>query len=339
MSKKHIEAFALPFHLEKSKSHEILVTRPLAPFLSFTFRAWEGTYLPYNPNKKEPLLFFQYPPPTKLLENNNNRLVWIPMWDHIRNYSQKWWSSLPKTLKIVAFSKAVKQKADTIGLENLQLNYYVDPQTIKKATWNQGNILYYWNRRGLYSANDIKRICRSLKIKKLIIRNHLDPSIHKNLTIDIKSFDQTEVVIHNNFLSARQYHLLINESNIYLSPRTSEGVGLSFLEAYARGCLVLAFDAPTMNEYITHKFDGFLFRSTDKNPENFNLKRAIKIRLPQILGGINYLFDSDIDWESLEKLKPQEIGNNAFLKNKLGYTQWVNQGKDYASFILGKSIQ
>src|SRR6202012_2876394 len=37
-----------------------------------------------------------------------------------------------------------------------------------------------------------------------------------------------------------------------------EGVGITFLEAMARGCAVVAYDAPTMNEYIESGKTGVL---------------------------------------------------------------------------------
>ena len=68
-----------------------------------------------------------------------------------------------------------------------------------------------------------------------------------------------------DWVDARQDYLkYLNQANIFIAPRAAEGVGLSFVEALARGCAVFAYDAPTMNEYITHKADGFLFK--ERNP-------------------------------------------------------------------------
>ena len=46
----------------------------------------------------------------------------------------------------------------------------------------------------------------------------------------------------------------------YIAPRVYEGIGMSFLEAMARGRCVVAADHPTMNEYIEHGKTGFLFQ-------------------------------------------------------------------------------
>jgi glycosyltransferase involved in cell wall biosynthesis len=48
-------------------------------------------------------------------------------------------------------------------------------------------------------------------------------------------------------------------SQVFLAPRRSEGIGISFLEAMALGMMVVAPDAPTMNEYLRSGVNGFLY--------------------------------------------------------------------------------
>ncbi len=52
---------------------------------------------------------------------------------------------------------------------------------------------------------------------------------------------------------------IVSACNVYIAPRLFEGIGFSFLEAMSMGKAVIAADHPTMNEYIIHGVNGYLF--------------------------------------------------------------------------------
>jgi glycosyltransferase involved in cell wall biosynthesis len=54
---------------------------------------------------------------------------------------------------------------------------------------------------------------------------------------------------------------MLKKSNIYIAPRKIEGIGISFLEAMSLGLVVIAYNYGTMNEYIKHNYNGYLFNS------------------------------------------------------------------------------
>ena len=58
----------------------------------------------------------------------------------------------------------------------------------------------------------------------------------------------------------RAYAPALRRAGIYFAPRLYEGIGISFLEAMAMGKAVVAPDNPTMNEYVTHNVNGFLYK-------------------------------------------------------------------------------
>jgi hypothetical protein len=62
------------------------------------------------------------------------------------------------------------------------------------------------------------------------------------------------------------YDEALREAGIYFAPRLYEGIGMSFLEAMAMGKAVVAADRPTMNEYLTHNVNGYLFDPEDPHP-------------------------------------------------------------------------
>ena len=71
----------------------------------------------------------------------------------------------------------------------------------------------------------------------------------------------------------------MEQCNIFIAPRKFEGVGVSFLEAMARGIVVIAPDNPTMNEYIEHNKNGYLYDW--KDPKAISLEN-----LPQLRGSL-----------------------------------------------------
>lgn len=330
----YIQAFINPFHLNKSKSHITLVEKPLSIYHTFKYHVWNGKDLPDFKIDTTPMLFFQYPPPARLLTQSNLKLIWIPMWDHIKDKNQKWWKKFPKNIKIVAFSKHVHEKAIQASLESLRLQYYASPIQFNRANWKEGGILFYWNRTGLLGKDDLEKLCYALKIKTLYFQNQLDPGIIKTLNYDLPSqIGKTEVIKLPHYLSRKEYIHILKDTNIYIAPRLYEGIGISFIEALARGAFVLAVDAPTMNEYIQHKINGYLL-SYKKN-ESFlqYLKQAASIRVPEMIGGRRQQIQLSLNIDELEKLSIEEIGNRAFKQNEAGYEIWKSKLKMYADFI------
>jgi len=53
--------------------------------------------------------------------------------------------------------------------------------------------------------------------------------------------------------------MLMRACSLYIAPRESEGIGMSFLDAMANGLAVAGANNPTMNEYITDGVNGYLF--------------------------------------------------------------------------------
>ncbi len=67
-------------------------------------------------------------------------------------------------------------------------------------------------------------------------------------------------ISYSQWLGSKEAYLReVAECEFYLSPRVKEGIGFSFLEAMAMGKIVIANNAPTMNEYIVDGVNGCLF--------------------------------------------------------------------------------
>jgi len=75
--------------------------------------------------------------------------------------------------------------------------------------------------------------------------------------------------------SREKYLELLDWCDVFVAPRKREGIGLAYLEAMARGKLILAWNGSTMNEYIRHWENGLLFR---KLPSRINLSDLDRLR-------------------------------------------------------------
>jgi len=346
-----ISTYCLDWHIKKSAAFRNLLVEPLKEYASINLQAWNGESVPDETDacNGTPLIFCQFPPPPRLLENPQARLVWVPMWDTLRAYPQEWWNTFPKSMRVVAFSEVIAERAIAAGLPTLQLRYFVNPKAVDPATWNQGRVAWYWNRTGMVGPEFLEALCQSLEIRKLFFMSKMDPviswktsySLPKPYTLGSR-IGNTLVEEFPDLLPVGDYLKKIDQTNIYIAPRVSEGVGMAFLEALARGCAVFAFDAPTMNEYIHHRIDGYLM------PRQYVQGRTLSERL---LHKIKRLLlkspsverprphsDREMteyqNWSEISKLKVETLGQTARQSHQIGYAEWQKQIPEYARFVL-----
>jgi glycosyltransferase involved in cell wall biosynthesis len=62
----------------------------------------------------------------------------------------------------------------------------------------------------------------------------------------------------------------MNNCNIFLAPRPNEGVGVSALEQYARGCIIAGRSDSYLPSFITHGENGIFI---DKDLRDIDLGR------------------------------------------------------------------
>lgn len=318
-------AYCLDWHASASSADDILVD-PLADWVQVELRPWNGESLAETPPTDEPTVFYMFPPPAHLAQDPGARITWIPMWDHARIYSQDWWDRLPRTLRVVALSGAVHDCASSAGLETLDLRYHLDPSDFPRAEWEQGRVGCYWNRTGLLSPGAIERLCRALSLEQLLFRNQLDPRVSERMGYELPSrLGNTEVEVIRP-TSRREYLEMTLRANIYIAPREAEGVGLTFLEAMARGCCVLGFDAPTMNEYIRHGENGLLFKSSFSRLHPAALVRFAR-RSP-------HRVNVDQPWKRFADAEHPALGEQALRDQAAGHSAWLESLPSFRSFLL-----
>lgn len=332
----------MEWHTSASDAFRALLVTPLQPYVQVELKSWDGITFPVahvpNINWTAPLIFCQFWPPTELLNNPRARLVWLPMWDMMSNLPQEWWNGLPKSLRVVAFSEKIYQRARTAGLPTLRLHYYKEVVGCAPVQWQSGRILFYWNRTGLIGPRFLEQLCHALRVDKLLFRGQLDPKIPDQLAYTLPSrLGKTVVEELPTFASQAEYLAKIQQANIYIAPRATEGVGMTFIEALARGCAVFAFDAPTMNEYIAHNKTGYLFRQRQNNLitrlDQWR-QRRLKQGKPTAKVPVSFAVTGSQNWSEIRRSDLLALGQSARQSHEIGYEIWRRHLSDYAAFVL-----
>lgn len=115
---------------------------------------------------------------------------------------------------------------------------------------------FFWYRDSGVPFELLLKICEELKVHSLHVHDARDPHERNDLNI---SDTKLNISVSTWFDNREELNEIVSSCGIYFSPRLREGIGMSFLEAMALGSCVVAYDAPTMNEYIEHGKNGLLF--------------------------------------------------------------------------------
>ena len=328
-----VKVFCTEWHLQKSPALDRVLVEPLKQHIDFEVVRWDARRIDKCLPSDCVSVFFLNLPPEDLLRDSGRRVIWIPMWDAVHAYTTSFWRTLPKHLRVVAFCDEVAKRAGAAGVPVLKLRYFVRPDAKNRAHWSNGRILFYWNRTGLIDLSFLKRLCRALKVEKLLYRNLPDRRLG-NDGLELPDYiDKTKVQRLSDTWCFEEYQNAMHEANLFFAPRSREGIGLAFLEAMSRGCVVLACDQPTMNEYIEPNRNGILFslpfhlRAAPRimpwlhriNLRNVKMPRMV-LRVPRNI-------------ESLSELPLERIGEKAFADHEKGYEKWRQDLEAYRSFI------
>lgn len=342
-----IPAYCLDWHINQSKAFHELLVEPLKPYADIRLTAWDGK--DDSPLKQlkhtgleGPVIFCQRPPSTEIMNVSQAKLIWIPMWDNVAiNWSSdEWWATLPKTLRIVAFSEKVAQKAENAGLPTLKLRYHKDPSKFEAADWSHGLVLFYWNRTGLFGPQFIKKLCATLNVRELYFRGSIDPKIANSAAYTLPAeLGKTRVHEVSRFESQATYFDILRRCNLYLAPRALEGVGLTFLEAMASGCAVIGYNGPTMNEYLRHGVSGWVFENMSLEAETSFLFRKLIRNIPHwFRWGGQKVYSNRVslsqDWDAFAKVDLESLGHAARTNQETGFRIWKSKIQEYANFVL-----
>jgi len=325
-----LNAYCLDWHIASSNAFIDMLVEPLNSYADINLVAWNGEDVPPEALEQKIVIFCMLPPSDKFLKTYRGKVVWLPMWDQAQGYEQEWWNNLPKNVYVVGFSKPVRQKAKNAGLQLVSLQYFKNPRGLPPAKWSDGGIIFYWNRTGMIGPTFLEKFCTAVGAREIYFLGQIDPRIESNKYYELYGKLGNTRVINIKPASQNSFLNTTSKANIVIAPRTSEGVGMTFLEAMARGCGVLAYDAPTMNEYIKHERNGLLLHNKRYGIFDNLFGRSNS----DSHSGTPYYLSDDQPWNKIASVNFERLGQNARAEHVLGFNQWQESIPKYAEFVL-----
>jgi hypothetical protein len=226
------------------------------------------------------VVLFQLVSKELLAAISTKNIVYIPMADYVISgidrrdsgllsfRSYLFWEMLAKRgVKILNFSECVHHLCVNLGIQSRFVQYY--PAPAKSPDFGGDMSVFYWERVDSISPHTVKTLIGGSATSLHHHRAH-DPGQCKDAsTRECNPFAPMAVTTSTWFADKDDYLRHVAEKSIYIAPRRFEGIGMSFLEAMAMGKAVIAPDYPTMNEYIRHSRNGYLFDFQSPKPIDF----------------------------------------------------------------------
>ena len=224
-------------------------------------------------------------------------IIFIPMFDQSGSAPRSYWYHY-RDLKIISFCKTMGNMLAGLGFDVLNAKYYPEPAQVNNE--ERPNSCFFWQRINTIDWPKVKILLRKSGVKTVHIHKAIDPG-HKFTKPSANDEKKYNITYSDWFPDRASYLKVVDENQIYIAPRFQEGIGLSFLEAMARGKIVVAADQPTMNEYIIDGYNGYLF-------DPYNVKA--------------------IDFSNINSIK-----KNSLLSIKNGHKEWIQSESAIIDFI------
>ncbi|NEW07084.1 glycosyltransferase [Paenibacillus sp. SYP-B3998] len=233
-------------------------------------------------------------------------ITYLPMLDNFGNdqlfhFNRHYWKHYAG-VKILCFSKALNSAILSHGLASKYVKYFPDPSKFI-YTENEDDLRGFFWQRAPEQINweIIKKLVQKADFSSMHIHTAVDPGLqpyHPSVN-DIRDF---KISTSEWFPERKDLYKIIAANQVYFTPRPSEGIGMSFLEAMAMGKCVVSPDYGTMNEYIIHGINGLLYNLNDPKPLDFkNVKEISKLARKSV---------------------------------EIGYEQWLEKEQEIINFIV-----
>lgn len=188
---------------------------------------------------------------------SQTKVIACPMYDASRNRPS---SYFPKGDNVfyINMCRKLHQSISAHGGKSMYFQYAPNPATLPKVNWEAPLQAHFWEREpGDLDCRTAEVLARRLGCEILDFRQFQD----KRLTFEPgKSSGQTA----GPWKSYEENLKRISASQVFIAPRRFEGIGMAFLEAMGMGCVVVAENQATANEYILHGSTGLLYAGDEE---------------------------------------------------------------------------
>lgn len=212
-----------------------------------------------------------------LLSGRHPNVTYAPMHDAMWRGGAFLWKPHFNTAKVLCFSRALHAEAMRRAPVHAYAQYYPDPAQHRPADPAPGLRGVFWYRRSEIPPAAVFTLTEGTPFDRLTIHHAPDPGHEAPFPAaappHVARLDRTVWTPDGGPFRAAQ-----EAANVFFAPRPLEGIGMSFLEAMARGLCVVAPDAPTMNEYVSHGVNGLLYAPGRPAPRDFTHAHEIGAR-------------------------------------------------------------
>ena len=228
----------------------------------------ENDSLPYatiNQKNYFAIISFYYMPDFSKLTCKN--LIYVPMYDGFI-YCRETLKKI-KNVKIINFCKKLHKQSLAFGLKSIYLKYYPELNYNENTTRDK---LFYWQRRNTSFSQLLKcfpETINKIECLKTILHSVTDGDNEPFIKPSEEEIKNYNIEITNWFEKKSDLLDILDTTKYYIAPRKQEGIGLSFLDAMSRGCVIIAHNDCTMNEYIKNGVNGYLINFDKPQKINF----------------------------------------------------------------------
>ena len=183
-------------------------------------------------------------------------LIYVPMYDGFVFCREK--MKQLKNVKLINFCKFLHKQSLAFGFKSFYIKYY--PELQFNSSTNRDK-LFYWQRRDISFSQILKAFPATVKdidCNKTILHSVTDGDNEPFIKPTDKEIKNYNIEITNWFENKSDLLDILDTTKYYIAPRKQEGIGLSFLDAMSRGCVIIAHNDHTMDEYIQNGKNGYL---------------------------------------------------------------------------------
>ena len=250
---------ALAFHLENTKSSLFFIDLLKKAFPDFHVVADVDAWYEIPRLRPELLIVYQRQfSPDELECFGAKNVVLVPMYDACPHTDDYW--NRYRAYKVLCFSRTLHEFLEAGSFNTHYARFFSSPSTsLARRPREEGLRVFFWERSRLIDWACVKTLLGDAKVEAL--QYHRSSNIESGLGElpgdgDVERY---HIVFSDWFKSREAYLQALARCTVYIAPRESEGIGLSFIEALSMGLCVVAPDAPTMNEYIQDGVNGILY--------------------------------------------------------------------------------
>ena len=218
------------------------------------------------------VIFFQNMPSVEIYNNikNDNKIL-IPMYDGYSGNPMEWWQSYPN-LKVINFSSTLHNTITNWGIDSFYIQRFPKPE---KFIPGNPKKTFFYSRAESINFDLVKKLVGHAT-QKIHIHKTMDPG--QTFSEPSKSDHTKYKIVYSGWFKEKSDQWKAAEPyGIFIAPRPSEGIGQGFIEAMARGKAVISPNNPTMNEYIVHNQNGYLYDLNNPKPiDTSNIKEIQK---------------------------------------------------------------